>query len=190
MVPLLSGPKGEQPVPQPQSELPPFQDFKIDDLLIRGITPDDAEGLTRVLNMPGVRWGTLRQPFQSVALTRKYLEGLSPSDIVVAAEWRGGILGNAGLHARTGRQKHIATLGIGIHDDFAGKGIGSRLLAALIDAADNWHDIRRIELNVFTDNLAAIRLYEKFGFEHEGTMRNYAYRDGKYTDSYVMARLR
>ncbi|MGG2476393.1 GNAT family N-acetyltransferase, partial [Rhizobium sp. BR5] len=50
----------------------------------------------------------------------------------------------------------------------------------MIDAADNWHDIRRIELNVFTDNLAAIRLYEKFGFEHEGTLRNDAYRDGKY----------
>ncbi len=68
--------------------------------------------------------------------------------------------------------------------------MGSHLLGALIDTADNWHDIRRIELNVFTDNLPAIRLYEKFGFEREGTLRNDAYRDGKYVDAHVMARLR
>ncbi|UXS02012.1 GNAT family N-acetyltransferase [Agrobacterium tumefaciens] len=177
-------------MPQPQDDTPPSSDFRIDDLIVRGIIPDDAEGLTDVLNLPGVRLGTLRQPFQSVACTRQYIEGLSRSDIVVAAEWRGRILGNAGLHAKSGRQKHVATLGIGIHDDFVGKGIGSRLLAALIDAAENWHDIHRIDLTVFTDNTAAVHLYEKFGFEIEGTLRNYAFRNGTYADSYLMARLR
>lgn len=173
-----------------QDDAPPYCDFRIDELMVRGIRPEDAEGLTEVLNMPGVRHGTLRQPFQSIARTRQYIEGLSPSDIIVAAEWRGRILGNAGLHAKSGRQKHVATLGIGIHDDFAGKGIGSKLLATLIDAAENWHDIRRIDLNVFTDNTSAIGLYRKFGFEIEGTLRNYAFRDGTYADSHIMARIR
>ena len=173
-----------------QNDAPPYRDFRIDDLTIRGITPDDAEGLAEVLNMPGVRHGTLRQPFQSTERTRQYIEGLSASDIVVAAEWRGRILGNAGLHAKSGRQKHVATLGIAISDDFQGKGIGSRLLAALIDAAENWHDIHRIDLMVFTDNAPAIGLYRKFGFEIEGTLRNYAFRDGSYADSHIMARIR
>jgi len=36
----------------------------------------------------------------------------------------------------------------------------------------------------------AIALYEKFGFEVEGTHRRYAFRNGEYVDAYSMARLR
>ena len=50
--------------------------------------------------------------------------------------------------------------------------------------------LKRIELTVFADNAAAIRLYEKFGFELEGTHRAYAYRDGQFADALCMARLR
>jgi putative acetyltransferase len=42
----------------------------------------------------------------------------------------------------------------------------------IVDAADNWFDIKRLDLTVFTDNAAAIRLYEKFGFEPEGVTKN------------------
>jgi putative acetyltransferase len=47
-----------------------------------------------------------------------------------------------------------------------------------------------MELTVYTDNAAAIRLYEKFGFEKEGLLRSFGYRDGQYVDVYTMARLR
>lgn len=171
-------------------EPPSPSEFILEDVTIRGIRPDDAEALTKVLNMPGVRHGTLRQPFQSVTQTRSHIEALTPADIVIVAEWRGHFLGNAGLHAQRGRRRHAASLGLGIHDDFTGKGIGSMFLHTLLDAADNWHDLKRIELNVFTDNTSAIHLYEKFGFEKEGTMRNYAFRNGVYADCYLMARLR
>jgi len=174
-----------------QSQEPPSPaDFSLDDVIIRGIRPDDAESLTAVLNMPGVRYGTLRQPFQSVAHTRRYMESLTPADVLIVAEWRGRLIGNAGLHAERGRRRHAASLGLGIHDDFTGKGLGTLFIKTLLDAADNWHDLKRIELNVFTDNAPAIRLYEKFGFEKEGTMRQYALRNGVYADCYLMARLR
>jgi L-phenylalanine/L-methionine N-acetyltransferase len=42
---------------------------------------------------------------------------------------------------------------------------------------------------VYTDNLAAVHLYRKFGFAIEGTCRAYAFRDGAYVDAYQMARL-
>ncbi|AYM81587.1 MULTISPECIES: GNAT family N-acetyltransferase [Agrobacterium tumefaciens complex] len=164
--------------------------FRLRDILLRAPRLDDAEALTELFNLPGVRHGTLRQPFQSVEKTRKAMENRGPNDISIIGEWRGKIVANGGLFRRAGRQAHIADLAISVHDDLAGKGVGSHLLGALIDTADNWHDIRRIELNVFTDNLPAIRLYEKFGFEREGTLRNDAYRDGKYVDAHVMARLR
>jgi putative acetyltransferase len=56
--------------------------------------------------------------------------------------------------------------------------------------ADNWLRIVRLELTVYTDNPAALHLYEKFGFVIEGTHRAYALRDGTYVDTYCMARVR
>lgn len=59
-----------------------------------------------------------------------------------------------------------------------------------IDLAENWLDLTRIELKVYVDNASGIALYEKFGFQMEGTHRRYAFRDGGYVDAYSMARLR
>jgi len=70
------------------------------------------------------------------------------------------------------------------------QGIGSRLLAAVLEVADNWMNLRRVELTVYADNQAAIGLYRKFGFETEGQLRDYAVRDGGYVDVLSMARLR
>ena len=64
------------------------------------------------------------------------------------------------------------------------------MLAALIDAADNWLNLRRLELTVYVDNEAAIALYKKFGFIIEGRLRQDAFRAGEFVDSYAMARLR
>lgn len=85
---------------------------------------------------------------------------------------------------------HTAHLGLGVHDDFTGRGIGKALLLALIDAADNWLNIRRLELTVHADNLKAIGLYEKCGFEREGVHRDYAFKNGRFVDALAMARLR
>jgi putative acetyltransferase len=63
-------------------------------------------------------------------------------------------------------------------------------MAAMIDLADNWLGIHRIELSVYTDNAPAVHLYEKFGFAIEGTARQFALRGGEYVDAYYMARLR
>lgn len=166
------------------------QNFALSEVTLRATGLEDVQALTELLNLPGVRYGTLRQPFQTVEKIRKSVENRSPADLVIAAIWHARLIATGGLYRRAGRQLHVADLVITVHDDFTRKGLGAHILAALIDAADNWHDIRRIELNVFTDNLAAISLYEKFGFEREGTLRNDAYRDGKYVDAYVMARLR
>ncbi len=81
-------------------------------------------------------------------------------------------------------------LGMAVHDDFQGQGIGSALVTSALDLADNWLGLLRIELQVFVDNAAAVHLYKKFGFEIEGTLRDFALRGGAYVDAYAMARLR
>jgi putative acetyltransferase len=73
--------------------------------------------------------------------------------------------------------------------DAQGQGVGSALMAALIDWADNWARLLRLELTVYTDNPRAIALYRKFGFVREGTHRAYALRNGVFVDADCMARL-
>src|SRR5207248_8639625 len=57
------------------------------------------------------------------------------------------------------------------------------------ELADGWLNYQRLELSVYTDNLAAMHLYRKFEFAIEGTCRAYAFRDGGYVDAYQMARM-
>ena len=146
--------------------------------------------MARLQAMAGYRFGTLRLPYPTMASARQYLEKLGPDDLLLGA-WIGDrLVGTAGLHRREGRRRHAAVLGLGVADDLNGRGVGTALMAALLDAADKWLDLRRIELSVFADNERAIRLYERFGFEREGIMRAYAFRDGRYADGLMMARLR
>lgn len=77
-----------------------------------------------------------------------------------------------------------------VHDDFCGRGIGSAMLASLVDASDNWLNLKRLELTVSTDNEAAIRLCKRFDFEVEGSHRADIFRGGTYVDSFFMARLK
>ena len=159
-------------------------------LVIRAARVSDFEGLATISAMPGFRAGTLRLPFQSPEQTRKFLEGQGAGDLALVAERDGAILGSAGWRRFEGRRAHIAAIGMGVHDAHVGRGIGTALLAALVDSADNWFAIRRLELTVYTDNATAIRLYRRFGFETEGTLRDSAFTAGRFVDALAMARIR
>lgn len=159
-------------------------------ILVRAQEPADAEALAAIFACPGVVAGTLQLPLQSVAAARERLSAASPDVHRLAAELDGRVVGALGLHVQTNpRRRHCAGIGMGVHDDFRGRGVGTALLAAALDLADNWLGLRRIELEVYVDNAAAIRLYEKHGFAIEGTRRDYAFRAGGYVDAYAMARL-
>ncbi len=159
-------------------------------LYIRASRPGAHEQIAAVMNQPQVRRGTLRLPHTSPEQVRSWLETPSDGSLQLVAERDGVILGAAGLHRQTGRRHHAAVLGMSIHDAYHRQGVGKALLFDLVDAADNWLNITRIELTVFTDNVAAIALYEKSGFETEGIHRAYAFRHGAFADVVAMARIR
>jgi putative acetyltransferase len=165
-------------------------------ITIRAAEPYDAEALRRVWSGPRAVAGTLQLPYPSVERWREKLserpEGLYSLVACAEGEEEEEVVGSLSLHTYPARPRvrHVGGIGMAVRDDWQGKGVGSALMEAALDLADNWLGLRRVELTVFVDNEPAIALYEKFGFEVEGTQRMHAFRDGEYVDAYVMARLR
>jgi len=157
---------------------------------VRAAELSDVEALTRLFARRNAYSQTLQLPFQSLEVWRNRLITNDDTQITLVASVAGEVVGNLGLtrFTRPGRA-HVGEIGMGVRDDWQGKGVGSALLEAALDLADNWLGLRRIELHVHADNARAIALYRKFGFEAEGTHRAYAIRDGAYVDSLSMARL-
>ena len=133
---------------------------------------------------------TLQLPFVSLDVRKDRLENVEPNVHALVAELDGRDTGNIAPIYGHSRLAHSASLGMTVRVDFQGQGIGTELMAALVGLAENWLNPQRIELQVYTHNEPGIALYEKFGFEIEGTHRDHALRDGLYVQSYTMARLR
>lgn len=86
------------------------------------------------------------------------------------------------------RKRHVATIVIGILQEYSGRGIGTRLFKEV----EKWaklHDVWRLELTVMAHNTRAQALYKKAGFEKEGVKKAALIIDGKGIDEYEMAKL-
>lgn len=85
------------------------------------------------------------------------------------------------------RKSHRGSLGMGLLPEFRGKGLGSKLLAAVLDHAKKI-GLEKVELQVYTTNQPAIALYKKYGFEQEGLIKKYRKLDGQYFDCLAMGK--
>lgn len=163
------------------------------DTVVRRARPADAAAFARLMGHPEVYPSLMQLPLASEETWRTRIEefaGPGRTDIQIVAELEGQVVASAGLHPFVPlRRRHCAMLGISVLPDAQRRGIGTALMQTLCDFADDWAQIFRIELTVFSDNQGAQALYRRFDFRHEGTHRAYAMRDGAYADALSMARL-
>lgn len=160
-------------------------------IVIQRFTEIHIEGVNALYSDPEVCRQVLQMPYQSPEVWRKRLAASDERAVKLVALHEGEVIGNIGLEQYSRiRQRHVGSIGMGVAVQWQGRGVGSKLMAAVLEVADNWMNLHRVELTVFSDNEAAQGLYRKFGFETEGRLRNYAVRDGVYVDAISMARLR
>jgi L-phenylalanine/L-methionine N-acetyltransferase len=164
----------------------------IENLQIRRAEPDDYLAIYEMFKSPDLYGSTMQLPYPSRELWRKRIADAPEGLFNLVAVVNDRVVGMVGLETfpNRPRRRHVGRIGISVHHEFQGKGVGTALMAAAVDLADNWLNLTRLELEVYSDNEAAIHLYERFGFTYEGTMRQHAFRDGEYIDSNMMARLR
>lgn len=165
------------------------------DFIIRPIRVEDASAVNEMRRMDGVRENTLSIISERLTRSEEFIKGLPEGHHLLVAETEEEgvkkVVGVVGVEVKHNpRLRHSASIGIMVHTRYQGKGIGKALMEKAIDLADNWLMLIRLELEVFVDNEAAIRLYKSVGFEIEGIKKYAAVRNGKYEDNYLMARYR
>jgi L-phenylalanine/L-methionine N-acetyltransferase len=166
--------------------------MQVEGLQVRRAEPDDYRGIYEIYSCPKAFAGTLQLPYPSLEQWRRRLAEPGEGTYSLVAVVSGQVVGmlTVDTFPHRPRRRHAGAVGMGVHDEWQGRGIGTALMRAGVDLADKWLNLMRLELEVYTDNEPAIRLYERFGFEREGTLRQHAFRDGRYVDAYLMARLR
>jgi RimJ/RimL family protein N-acetyltransferase len=161
---------------------------------IRAATPADGRALAGL--MAGVyaedRWFVGDGPPSGEALARR-LRALDPRrELYLVAEAgvgaEGRLAGWIELHRYAPRRlEHVASLTIAVAAGLRRRGIGRRLLRAVLPWARRV-GVRKIRLDVRAGNEAAIALYEAEGYVVEGVERDQIRADGGFEDNVLMAR--
>lgn len=162
------------------------------DLRVRAATADDAAQLYAILDSPHILDGTMRIPHSTAESTWESLRPHTNQRLLVAVDRSDRVVGLLVLvtHLEAPRFHHVAHIDlVATHPDHRGRGAASLLINTVIDMAEQWMAIERLELIVFTGNIGAIRLYERLGFRIEGTMESYGFARGCFVDAHIMARL-
>ena len=158
---------------------------------IRHIEDSDYEAVADIYRNDLVLANTTQVPFRTGAFWRDFYSAGNPQNVELVALYGGTITGHLGILLNQNiRRRHVASFGIAVHPEYHGMGIGNAMMETLIDLADNWLNLVKVELAVNSANKIAIGLYKKFGFEVEGEAKYDVYHGGQYTHSLKMARFR
>ncbi|MEM7462238.1 MAG: GNAT family N-acetyltransferase [Pseudomonadota bacterium] len=159
---------------------------------IRNVEDKDAPAVHEILTSQHVVEGTMRLKYMPPETTHTRIQP-EPGKYKLVAEIENKVVGFAELitHPDLPRHAHVGEINmICVRADHQGKGVARALFQEMIDLAERWLGIHRLGLVVWENNKRAIKTYEKYGFEIEGTMRDYVLIDGKWVNAVVMGRLR
>jgi RimJ/RimL family protein N-acetyltransferase len=163
--------------------------------VVRPAVPDDAAGLSDLVRSVATEPynGILHisgDVFRTVEEERKVIEQRMAAEntMILVAEANGQIIARVscvgGVLAST---QHTVGLGIMVRKEWRGQGVGTTLMHQIIDWARANPIVKRVDLEVLTNNPRAANLYEKLGFQAEGIKRQIYFKDGVFVDAQMMA---
>jgi ribosomal protein S18 acetylase RimI-like enzyme len=89
---------------------------------------------------------------------------------------------------RQARLRHTADLQMGVHSEARGQGIGAKLIETALARAASAGIVEIVYLMVRADNLPALGLYARMGFERVATLQYDTKIEGKHFDGVLMRR--
>jgi phosphinothricin acetyltransferase len=162
------------------------------DLGLRDATGEDAGAICRIYNQ-GIqdRIATLETEERTPEERAAWLAARGPRHPVLVALAPGGeVIGWASLNSFNPRRAydHVADISLYVERGWRGRGVGRRLLAALVERARalGYH---KLVLAAFPFNEAGMKAYRRAGFREVGVYREQGRLDGRWVDTVVMERL-
>ena len=163
------------------------------DITIEKAKAADAEAILAFTRQCGAETDNLSYGAEGVTMPVEreaaLLASLEHSDTGVFLVARDGeeIVGTANYSVfPKARMAHRGTFGIAVRKAYWNRGVGTKLLEGILDFARNTAGSEIVSLEVRSDNAAAIRLYEKFGFRKIGTFMGYFKIGGALVDLDIM----
>ena len=112
----------------------------------------------------------------------------SKQDVMLLAFVDDQLIGISNISSMSRIASHIGQFGISIDQGFRKRGIGDRLISAILMEAKNIPSLRMVILEVFSVNVPAINMYEKHGFKTYGVLPGGVHYKGSYCDGVLMYR--
>jgi ribosomal-protein-alanine N-acetyltransferase len=106
-------------------------------------------------------------------------------DILYCISHQGEAIGSISLNLCNDSERFGAEIGYWLGREYWGRGIMSRALIAVVDAAINQHGLHRIYATVEPDNQASAKVLIAAGFKLEGRLKHAVFRDGRFIDHLV-----
>lgn len=163
------------------------------DIVFRKAVPEDASNIVTFYNYVGGETSYLSfekdEYPMSVEEQEEEIRALenNQTNMMLLAMDGEEITGIATIHSTHKiKARHDGELGIVVAKKYQNQGIGSELIRRLIGWAKENGVTTRLSLDTRADNITAVSLYMKFGFEIEGCRKNSTLLNGKYYDLYVM----
>jgi RimJ/RimL family protein N-acetyltransferase len=165
------------------------------DVALRPWAATDAEALVRLADDRDI-WLNLRdrfpRPFTTPAAALWLSEHMTepPGRTSFAVLQRGELAGGVHLVQREGAHRICADLTFWLGRPFWGKGIATAAVSTVTTHAFDVLGLERLQAFVFDWNPQAGHVLENAGFTLEGRLRHYVFKDGRYGDALLYARLR
>jgi NhaP-type Na+/H+ or K+/H+ antiporter/L-amino acid N-acyltransferase YncA len=156
-------------------------------IVVRTITRDDFPKLGVFLNelvreSALIAFDRYVNPIEQNEMGRASLDKINKGDMLMwVGDYNGRIIARAVAQRMEMRERDNVCLSLYVAKDFRGAHLGTTLLRMLISESQRVFKPHRIYLSVYSNNEAAVRLYEKENFRKVGVLPEW----GKYEDTYL-----
>ncbi len=160
---------------------------------IRPACPEDAADILELSKIFGSESDNLSYGSDGLPYTVEQEEAFLVScqhderQVFYVALADGKLVGTCNFSALSSpRMAHRGSIGICVRKSHWGKGVAPKMMEALLHFARDTAKVDIVSLEVRSDNLRAIKLYEKFGFEKTGVYPGFMKINGEFVDFDLM----